>query len=140
MYLVAQRTGLRRGELRSLTGRSFDLMSDPPTVAVKAGNSKRRKKELLPLSKETAQCLTTYLANRKPGDPVWPGFWWQRSAEMLRLDLLNAGIEPVDDEGRVVDFHGQRMTFITGLARAGVAPATAQRLARHSDINLTMGV
>jgi len=140
MYLVAQRTGLRRGELRSLTVRSFDLTSDPPTVAVKAGNSKRRKKELLPLTKETAQCLTTYLADRKPGDPVWPGYWWHRSAEMLRQDLLNAGIEPEDDEGRVVDFHGQRTTFITGLARAGVAPATAQRLARHSDINLTMGV
>lgn len=140
MYLVAQRTGLRRGELRSLTGRSFDLTSDPPTVSVKADNSKRRKKELLPLSKETAQCLKIYLADRKPGDPVWPGFWWQRSAEMLRLDLLNAGIEPRDDEGRVVDFHGQRTTFITSLARAGVAPATAQRLARHSDVNLTMGV
>jgi hypothetical protein len=39
----------------------------------------------------------------------------------------------------VLDFHGQRTTFITGLARAGVAPATAQRLARHSDINLTLG-
>src|SRR5208283_2930007 len=87
-----------------------------------------------------AQCLTTYLAKRKPGDPLWPGAWWQRSAEMLRQDLLNTGIEPEDDEGRVVDFHGQRTTFITGLARAGVAPATAQRLARHSDINLTMGV
>jgi integrase/recombinase XerD len=140
MYLLAQRSGLRRGELRSLTGRSFDLISDPPTVAVKARNSKRRKKELLPLSKEIAQSLAAYLAHRNPGEPVWPGLWWHRSADMLRQDLLNAGIEPQDDEGRVVDFHGQRTTFITGLARAGVAPAMAQRLARHSDINLTMGV
>lgn len=140
MYLLAQRTGLRRGELRSLTGRSFDLTSGTPTVGVKARSSKRRKKELLPLSKETAQCLAGYLANRDPNKPLWPGSWWEKSAEMLRLDLLNAGIEPEDDEGRVVDFHGQRTTFITGLARAGVTPATAQRLARHSDINLTMGV
>ena len=58
---------------------------------------------------------------------------------MLRQDLFAAGIEPLDAEGRVIDFHGQRTTFITGLARAGVAPATAQRLARHSDINLTLG-
>ena len=58
---------------------------------------------------------------------------------MLRRDLAEAKIEPVDAEGRVVDFHGQRTTFITALARAGVLPATAQRLARHSDINLTMG-
>jgi hypothetical protein len=30
------------------------------------------------------------------------------------------------------------MTFITNLTRSGVAPKTAQLLARHSDINLTM--
>jgi hypothetical protein len=58
---------------------------------------------------------------------------------MLRLDLAEAGIAPEDDQGRIIDFHGQRMTFITALARAGVPPATAQKLARHSDINLTMG-
>lgn len=139
MYMLAQRTGLRRGELRSLTGRSFDLTSDPPTVAVKARSSKRCKKELLPLSKETAEALVSYLANRNPNSPLWPGSWWQRSAEMLRMDLSNAGIAAEDDQGRVVDFHGQRTTFITGLARAGVKPATAQRLARHSDINLTLG-
>ena len=84
--------------------------------------------------------LATYLADRDPDRAALARRWWQRSAEMLRQDLLNAGIEPEDDEGRVVDFHGQRTTFITGLARAGVAPAMAQRLARHSDINLTMGV
>jgi integrase len=139
LYMLAQRTGLRRGELLSLTVRAFDLASDPPTVAVKARSSKRRRKELLPLSKETARSLATYLADRDPETPVWPGPWWEKSAEMLRQDLLAAGIEPLDAEGRVVDFHGQRMTFITGLARAGVAPATAQKLARHSDINLTLG-
>lgn len=58
---------------------------------------------------------------------------------MLRLDLSDAKIDPVDAEGRIVDFHAQRTTFITDLARAGVSPATAQKLARHSDINLTLG-
>jgi len=140
LYLLAQRTGLRRGELRSLTGRSFDLVSDPPTVAVKARSSKRRKQELLPLPKDAADSLAPFLAYRDPDAPLWPGSWWRRSAEMFQQDLHNAGIKPEDDEGRIVDFHGQRTTFITGLARAGVAPATAQRLARHSDINLTMGV
>jgi integrase len=42
--------------------------------------------------------------------------------------------------GRRVDFHSLRYTFITSLALAGVHPAKAQRLVRHSDINLTMGV
>ena len=33
-----------------------------------------------------------------------------------------------------------RHTFITNLERAGVSPRTAQTLARHSDIRLTMGI
>ena len=43
-----------------------------------------------------------------------------------------------DEQGRVVDFHSLRMTFITNLTKSGVSPKTAQLLARHSDINLTM--
>ena len=57
---------------------------------------------------------------------------------MLELDLQEAEIAPVDANGLVVDFHGHRTTFITELARSGVPPAVAQRLARHSDVNLTM--
>jgi hypothetical protein len=37
-----------------------------------------------------------------------------------------------------LDSHAPRKTFITNLTRSGVAPKTAQLLARHSDINLTM--
>ncbi len=139
MYTLAQRTGLRRKELRSLTPGSFDLNSKPPTVQVEASNSKRRKKDLLPLPDDVAETMREYLANRPRDKRVWPGGWWRRSAEMLRLDLADAKIEPVDAQGRVVDFHGQRTTFITALARAGVSPAMAQKLARHRDVNLTMG-
>lgn len=139
MYTLAQRTGLRRNELRSLKPGSFDLQSTPPTVQVEAANSKRRKRDLLPLPPDVTETMRDYLAGRPPHERVWPGAWWHRSAEMLRLDLAEAKIEPVDAEGRVVDFHGQRTTFITALARAGVSPAMAQKLARHSDINLTMG-
>ena len=35
-------------------------------------------------------------------------------------------------------FHALRHTFITNLARSGVHPKTAQSLARHSTITLTM--
>ena len=139
MYTLAQRTGLRRNELRSLTPASFDLESNPPTVQVEAASSKRRKRDLLPLSPDVAETMRQHFAGRPPHEKVWPGAWWRRSAEMLRQDLIEAGIAAEDAAGRVVDFHGQRTTFITGLARAGVAPATAQRLARHSDINLTLG-
>lgn len=138
MYLLAQRTGLRRNELNSLSPQSFDLAGEPPTVTVQAGYSKRRRVDILPLTEEVAEAVRACLETKSPTEKLWPGGWWRRSSDMLKLDLKAAGIEPVDAAGRVIDFHGQRTTFITGLARAGVAPAMAQKLARHSDVNLTL--
>jgi integrase len=63
MYTLAQRTGLRRKELRSLTAGSFDLDGKPPTVQVEARNSKRRKKDLLPSSAEVAETMREYIAS-----------------------------------------------------------------------------
>jgi site-specific recombinase XerC len=139
LYLLAQRTGLRRNELRSLTPQSFDFTKTPPTVTVRAANSKRRRIDVLPLPTDAADAIQDYIAGRRVGDKIWAGSWWEKSAKMLRQDLTDAGISPVDEQGRVVDFHGQRTTFITGLARAGVSVSTAQKLARHSDVNLTLG-
>jgi integrase len=83
----------------------------------------------------------------------------KRTAEMLHDDLkaarakwikeassdddrqerqLSSFLKEKNDAGQVVDFHALRMTFITNLTRSGVSPKTAQVLARHCDINLTM--
>ena len=42
--------------------------------------------------------------------------------------------------GRFADFHSLRHTFVTNLCKADISPKTAQTLARHSDIRLTMDV
>ena len=42
--------------------------------------------------------------------------------------------------GLYADFHSLRHTFVTNLCKADVSPKTAQSLARHSDIRLTMDV
>ena len=44
----------------------------------------------------------------------------------------------VDAKGQIVEFHALRHTFISNLAAGGVHPKTAQVLARHSTITLTM--
>lgn len=61
-------------------------------------------------------------------------------AMLYRVALGNARpwIPERDTAGRVLDFHALRVTFITRLARCGVAPAVAKTLARHSTITLTM--
>ncbi len=45
-----------------------------------------------------------------------------------------------NSKGLFADFHSLRHTFITNLCKADVPPKTAQTLARHSDISLTMNI
>ena len=49
-----------------------------------------------------------------------------------------ASIPYRDASNRIADFHALRHSFLTRLARSGVAPAVAKSLARHSTIMLTM--
>ena len=73
---------------------------------------------------------------------LFAGSWTKRrlAGQFLKRDLKRCGIESEDVHGSVLDFHSLRYTFITMLARAGVHPSKAQRLARHSSIHLTMNV
>jgi len=71
---------------------------------------------------------------------------------ILDRDLVAAGIarrvkgkngrwwiDKRDADRRTVDVHALRHTTATYLAKAGVAPRTAQTIMRHSDIRLTLG-
>jgi len=49
-----------------------------------------------------------------------------------------AKIKEKDSDGRIVDFHALRHTYITNLARGGVQPQVAKKLARHGSITLTI--
>lgn len=64
----------------------------------------------------------------------------QVGGKFLQRDLKRAGNYYVDASGRHADFHALRYTFVTSLAKAGVHPSKAQRLARHSTPMLTMSV
>jgi integrase len=139
LYTLAAFTGLRVKELRSLRRSSFDL--ETKTLTVEASNTKNRKKATLPLHPALVEKLQKFFATFKHDEP-FPGRWneHRRAGKFFQRDLRRAEIANVDALGRRVDFHSLRYTFITSLALAGVHPAKAQRLARHSDINLTMGV
>lgn len=139
LYRVAMETGLRRKELRALTPSSFDFEGDAPTVAVVAGESKNRKATLLPIRPELAAELRQWFqtAGIGPTDALWPKLTAE-TAKMLKADLEAAGFAYVDDAGLFADFHSLRHSFISMLAAGNVHPKLAQRLARHSDINLTM--
>ncbi len=168
LYIFAAWTGYRREELASLMKKSLNLGASPPTVKVAAGYSKRRKHDTVPLHPDVVKRLTAWLATRhlrSAEEPLFPlraakgGL--RRTSKMMCLDLeraRDAWIEEVEDPqeqerrretdflkyqneaGLYADFHANRHTFISNLSRAGVHPKMAQTVARHSDVNLTMGV
>jgi integrase len=71
LYFVAAYTGLRASELASLSPSSFDLTATPPTLTVKAGYSKHKRKDVLPLHPELVRQLATWLKGRD--GLLWPG-------------------------------------------------------------------
>jgi integrase len=147
--------------LASLTPGSFELDAEPPIVHSAAAYAKNRKEAVQPIPADLADALRGYLADKPAVAPVWPGTWSnEASAKMIRLDLadarkawINAAAEPRERQerdqsdflaycnaaGEFADFHALRHTFITMLVQSGASPKTAQTLARHCDVRLTLG-
>ena len=160
LYRVAVETGLRRGELASLTRASFDLDPVHPTVAVEAGYSKHRRRDVLPLRPDTAADLREFLVCKLADAPAFKvPRERHESADMFRADLAAgraAWLEKaataeerkqreamsflmyVDAAGRYADFHCLRHTCGSLLAANGVHPKVAQSIMRHCTIDLTM--
>ena len=142
LYLVATYTGLRAGELASLTRESFRLAETGSTVLVRAGQSKNRRTVALPIPSALVATLATWMAHQPAGVPLFAARWSDedRGAEMLRHDLEAAGVPFKDAAGRVFDFHSLRVQTASNLARARVPLVTAQQLMRHSTPILTANV
>jgi integrase len=155
--------------LGSLTLRSFNLESTPATITVKASYSKHRRRDVQILHPDIVQRFKEWLPKRNPKDadeilfPVSARTCGTTrcTADMIQFDLAAAHRfwvaetdDPAEQEARrkseflayknkadqFADFHGLRHTFITNLRDAGVDPKVAQKLARHSDIRLTMDI
>lgn len=152
LYLVALETGLRYGELYSLTCSSFHLDEEPPYICVEAGASKHRKKDIVPLRRSTVQKLKSFIGGRSADEKAFLGMWKKRGADALRQDLKSSRKKWLKDHPKekdsdflkietsegICDFHSLRHSYVTNLSTCGVHPSVAQKLSRHSSIELTM--
>jgi integrase len=138
-YLLAVSTGLRRGELASLTWGQVHLEALPsPFLALEAQDAKSGRSANVPLRSDVAESLRQHLAER--GNPTFtePLFAAPPTIRVFDADCQAAGIAKRDDRGRIVDIHALRHTFGTHLSACGVHPRTAMAAMRHSRIELTM--
>ena len=96
LYVLACWTGLRRGELGSLSAESFDLAADSPTVTVQAEYRTRGRQDVIVLHDKLAPMVAAWLASKgelPPGQRVLPmgeGKSKRKTAKMVRHDLAAA--------------------------------------------------
>ena len=150
-------TGLRKGELASMTVGRVHLDADLPYLDLNAADEKNRQGSTIMLRDDLANDLRQWLAAeleclqrkaRGQGRPIparlpmdTPLFTVPTGLlRILNRDLKAAGIPKVDERGRTLDVHALRTTFGTLLSKGGVAPRTAQAAMRHASLDMTMQV
>ena len=156
IYKTMALTGLRRGELASLTVGSLHLDGPTAYAMLEAADEKNREGSEVPLRADLVEDLRQWIAelaagkddaptvsvsgflDLPPGTPLFAVP--DKLVRVLDRDLKAAGIAKVDDRGWTLDVHALRHSFGTLLSRGGVAPRVAQAAMRHSDIDLTMNV
>ena len=153
IYKTLVLTGLRKGELASLTVGQLELDGPMPFVILNAADEKNRQGSTIPLRRDLANDLRDWLSDapnaatlklridRGIRDSKRPLFTVPAGlVRILDRDLLAAGIDKADERGRTIDVHALRHSFGTLLSKGGVTPRTAQAAMRHSNIDLTMNV
>jgi len=126
MIALAAYAGLRRAEIAALDAGDVDLVSEAPTLAVRAG--KGNKDRIVPLHPELVTLLRRAAPKHGPIVGVTEGTVGQKIAAHLR----SLGIEATA--------HKLRHTFGTELARATEGNVILiATLMGHSDIATSMG-
>ena len=151
IYKTLVLTGLRKGELASITVGQLELDGPMPFMILDAADEKNRHGSTIPLRADLATDLSAWLSdvpvpqtlrlkkNHGKIDPKRPLFTVPAGlVRILNRDLSAAGIDKADERGRTIDVHALRTSFGTLLSKGGVAPRTAQAAMRHSTIDLTM--
>jgi integrase len=157
IYKTLVLTGLRRGELASLTVAQLELDGPQAWAIVHAADEKARRGAQIPLRADLASDLRAWLRRKlecaqaeakRRGEPIPMALSPQTPlfnvpeglVKILDRDLELAGIPKRDGRGRTIDVHAMRHTFGTHLSKGGVPLRTAQSAMRHSDPRLTANV
>ncbi len=157
IYKTLVLTGLRKGELASLTVAKLRLDGAIPHVELDAKDEKNREGNGVVIRADLAEDLKHWLTEKlaalqaealRQGKPIparlpadTPVF--SLPTGLIRIfdrDLEAANIPKRDERGRTLDVHALRTTFGTLLSRGGVPLRTAQAAMRHADPSMTANV
>jgi integrase len=138
IYKTLVLTGLRRGELASLTVGQLELDDAAPHAQLSAADEKNREGNKIPLRADLVADLRAWIRENRLAMDAKLFTVPEKLIKIFNRDLKAAGIAKKDERGRTLDVHALRHSFSTLLSKGGVAPRTAQAAMRHSKIELTM--
>lgn len=126
VVLLAINTGLRRGELLSLTWADVDL--DARMLTVRAENAKSGRQRHVPLNTEAQAVLTQW------------GTQTGRAGRVFDVSDVKTAWRALLKSASVTGFrfHDLRHHFASKLVRAGVDLNTVRELLGHADITMTL--
>ncbi|MFV0321703.1 MAG: tyrosine-type recombinase/integrase [Alphaproteobacteria bacterium] len=132
MVLVALNTGMRRGELLSLTWQDIDLKQN--IISLKGKNTKSAQSRNIPMNDEVKDIITKlHDEGVTAGDYLFThpltGKPMKEIGKAWREVVKQAGIEGFR-------FHDLRHTFASNLARHNQSPYTLQSLLGHSSLEM----
>lgn len=133
MVLVSLGTGMRRGELFSLTWHNVDF--DQGLITIDGAQAKSGKTRRINMNSE----VSTTLREWKKQTNAISGLVL-RSASGGKFDNVNTSWEGVLKSAGIEDFrwHDMRHTFASRLAMANVDLNTIRELLGHADYNMTL--
>ncbi len=142
-WRLAAQAGLRVGEFCDLQVRDLEPEAPGgPMLTVRVETTKNRLESRQPLAADLARDLAPCLRGKLPKASLLdlPPSFRHHAPRWLKRDLARAGIPYADATGRVCDVHSLRSSFVTGLIRSGANVKLVQRLARHADPRMTVGI
>lgn len=127
-------TGLRQGELVSLTWGQVDLARK--TVTVTADKAKSKKTRHVPLNALALEAINTQPRGFNPQAPVFPVVA-RYGTETLRQAFRRA-VRSLGMDSTAISWHTLRHTFASRLVQSGVNLLTVKELLGHSSLVMVM--
>jgi len=134
VVLLAINTGMRRGELLSLTWANVEVNNEFKTLTIVSDNAKSGKTRHIPLNNEASRVLSNWQQYTGDQGLVFKGKDGKQLKEMRKSwnNLL--------ERAEISDFrfHDLRHDFASKLVMAGVDLNTVRELLGHADLAMTL--
>lgn len=128
VVLTAINTGMRRGELLSMTWAGINW--EAKVLTIRAENAKSGRQRHIPLNAEAVEVLRRWTA--QAGE--------RRAGKVFEVSDIKKGWGKLITDARIEQFwfHDLRHHFASRLVRAGVDLKTVRALLGHADITMTL--